>query len=159
KWGQMVWGGATAVPGLGPWTAMLLGCLLGVVGVLALRSARKLGLVVTLLVLFVPIAALASVPFIFVNGTVADANQINRNFASLIPVVGKTQATANISGTAAPTFVFPSSPAFVAPRDLTCIVTIEPYLATSITNARQFIWSTAIQVGSSQTVGPSPGPG
>jgi hypothetical protein len=158
NWGKMVWGSATpAVPAIGLWGALVLGCLLGMMAVLLLRSARKTGLVVSLLVFLVPLSALASVPFVFVNGTIANATQVNADVAAAIPLTGKS--TANVSlANSTPTFVFPSSPAFVAPRDLTCIVTFEPFVDMG-SGTNTIFWSTAIQVGSTQSTGPSVGPG
>ncbi len=135
----------------------LLGCVFGIVAVLSLRSARKVGLLMTLLVLLVPITALAGVPFIFANGTIADASQVNQNFAAVIPLVGRTK-TATSFTIAGGGFVFPSSPTFVAPRDLRCVVTVAPYVVTNSTNA-QIAWSPAIKIGAASSVGPGAGPG
>ncbi|MEI9937104.1 MAG: IPTL-CTERM sorting domain-containing protein [Pseudomonadota bacterium] len=83
---------APAVPAVGPWGVLLLGCLLGIFAVLYLRSARKVGLGVSLLMPLIPISAFAGLPFTFANGTVADALQVNANLNSLTPVVGKSAA-------------------------------------------------------------------
>jgi hypothetical protein len=150
KWGQMVWGtAASAVPAVGLWGILLLGCLLGIFAVLYLRNARKVGLAVSLLVLLVPLSALASVPFIFANGAVADATQINANFAAVIPLIGRSIASSTNTGTSS-VFTFPAAASFVAPRDLTCVVTFQPYIATDPTNAR-ILWAPALKVGSTQT--------
>src|SRR5262249_41598687 len=62
-------------------------------GVRMLRGARPraLGLAALFLVLMVPITVRA-VPFTFTNGTVADATQVNANFASL-QGIGPTSPT------------------------------------------------------------------
>jgi hypothetical protein len=155
KWGQMIWGSGAGVPAIGVWGVLFLGCFLGIAAVLLLRSARKTALGLLLLVLLVPLSALASVPFIFTNGTVADASQVNQDFAAVLPIVGRTSTLATIPSS--PTYVFPSSPSFVAPRNLTCIVTIEPYVVTGSPNS-MITWITAMKVGSTQSTGPTPGP-
>lgn len=86
NWGSMIWGrGAQVVPLMGPLGLMLLAMVLMVLGALLLRTPagrRRMGKATALLVLLVPISAFA-VPFTFSNGTVADATQVNQNFASL----------------------------------------------------------------------------
>lgn len=155
NWGQMIWGGSFAVPALGPGSLLVLGCALGIIAVLCLRSARKVGLLMTLLVLLVPLAALASVPFIFANGTIADANQINQNFAAVIPLLGKSSVSTGITGTAQ-TFVFPASAAFVAPRDLRCVVTFQPSAAAP--GGQIIQWKPATKVGTTSTAISPAGP-
>jgi len=80
----MIWGSASAVPGLGFGATHLLGALLALVAVRFLPRMRPwpTALVVVVLALLVPLAARA-VPFTFTNGTVADANQVNVNFAAV----------------------------------------------------------------------------
>jgi hypothetical protein len=84
NWGQMIWGQAPPVPTLGFWGVLLLGAVLGAVGVRQLRAGRSrlVGGVALGLALLVPISARA-LPFTFTNGTVADATQVNANFAAL----------------------------------------------------------------------------
>jgi hypothetical protein len=86
NWGSMLWGGAPQpVPLLGLLGLVLVAMLLMVLGGILLRSpaaGRRMGKATVLLVLLVPLSAFA-VPFTFSNGTVADANQVNQNFASL----------------------------------------------------------------------------
>jgi hypothetical protein len=79
----MVWGQAAAVPALSFWLALLLGVALAVVGAKRMRGAppRKVW-IVGLLALLVPVSAWA-LPYTFTNGTVADATQVNANFAAL----------------------------------------------------------------------------
>jgi hypothetical protein len=84
-WGQMIWGrsASVAVPALGFWGTLLLGAVLGAVGVRRLRGrARMAGAAALALALLLPISARA-LPFTFTNGTVADATQVNANFAAL----------------------------------------------------------------------------
>jgi hypothetical protein len=85
NWGQLVWGKAAAVPVLGWWGALLLGAVLGVLGVRFLRKVppRTAAWFVMALALLIPLAAAANLPFTFTNGTVADANQVNANFAAV----------------------------------------------------------------------------
>lgn len=83
-WGSMLWGGA-AVPVLGPLGLLLLGALLGGAAVLYPRVASRATTTLTVLAIaVVPLIALAvSLPHSFVNGTVADADEVNANFEAL----------------------------------------------------------------------------
>jgi hypothetical protein len=87
KWGQMVWGVATAAPAIGFGGSMVLGALLLWFGqrFLARRERhRAIGIAALALAFVLPLgAALASIPFAFTNGTVADAVQVNTNFNAL----------------------------------------------------------------------------
>ena len=86
NWGSMIWGRVSqAVPVMGPLGLMLLAMVLMVLGAILLRNParrRFMGKAAALLILLVPITAFA-VPFTFTNGTIADATQVNQNFASL----------------------------------------------------------------------------
>ena len=84
SWGQMIWGAPTAVPAVEFWGVVLLAALLGALGVRRLRGARPrwMGMTALAVGLLVPITARA-VPFTFTNGTVADATQVNANFAAV----------------------------------------------------------------------------
>jgi hypothetical protein len=66
---------------------MLLGALLTAIGVRAVRGRRHAAaLVLTAILLVVPLAAFAGslvLPFTFSNGTIADANAVNANFAAV----------------------------------------------------------------------------
>jgi len=93
NWGQMIWGQIAAVPALGFWGLIVLAAVLGVWGVRRLRGPRPrmLGMIVLALALLVPISARA-LPFTFTNGTVADANQVNANFAAVVAGQGLAPA-------------------------------------------------------------------
>ena len=82
SWGVMFWGEATSVPTLG-----LLGLMVLCAGVAATAAwklrKRPPALGLMLLLLTIPLVAVAStvtLPNRFVNGTVADADQVNANF-------------------------------------------------------------------------------
>ncbi len=85
SWGTLVWGsGVTAVPLLDWWGLYFLLIAVGLMGTYWARRARQ-GLAVSLLVIVVliPLAVAAgtvTVPNPFVNGTAADANEVNANF-------------------------------------------------------------------------------
>jgi hypothetical protein len=98
--------------------------------------------------LLVPLTAIASVPFVFTNGQIADASQVNADFAALTPIQGVSHE--RISLPAGQQFVFPSSPAFTAPRALTCLVTVEAQLIGS-TGSSPFLFYPAMKVGTTTT--------
>ena len=84
NWGTMVWGDALAVPAVG-WLGLgVLGLGLAATAAWTLRKRRPgLGLPLLLVLLAVPLVVVAgtvSVPNTFVNGEVADADQVNANF-------------------------------------------------------------------------------
>jgi hypothetical protein len=125
KWGQFFWaGGALSVPAVGFWGAMLLGAALAVVGLRLVRNGRRrtLGVIAVAIAILAPITARAVTLITFTNGTVADANQVNANFAALNPVIGFNEMISlpAIGGT----FDL-LSPTFVTPRAMTCTVSIE----------------------------------
>lgn len=123
QWGTMIWGQIVSVPALGFWGLLALGALLGIVGVRCLRGARPrtLGAMALALAILIPISVRA-VPFTFTNGTLADANQVNANFAAVTPITGffNTRVSGPFAST---TDIF--TPAFVAPRGLTCVVHLD----------------------------------
>ncbi len=88
-WGSMVWG-AIAVPVLGTWGTLALGALLGAATVLLPSKAAKRTALAGLAVLVVlPVTVRAvSVPNSFVNGAVADADEVNANFEALADAIG-----------------------------------------------------------------------
>jgi hypothetical protein len=104
--------------------------------------------------LFIPLTAFA-VPFTFTNGQVADANQVNADFAALTPIQGSSSFSPSFAPPGMGGFFFPTSPAFTAPRSLTCIVTAEATGVTGGPGANGAIvgFNTAIQIGSTQTAG------
>jgi len=85
NWGQMIWGGGSAVPVMGFWSVMLLGAVVGILGIRLLRDARPrtLGVAALALAVVIPLSARAVNLITFTNGTVADANLVNANFAAL----------------------------------------------------------------------------
>jgi hypothetical protein len=110
NWGTMLWSGSTAahVPAVAAWAILLLGVILGAVGLPLLRKThpRTVGAVTLMLVFALPIAAYAGLPYTFTNGSVADATQVNANFAAAtIASVGSRQISGGptqICGTAPP---------------------------------------------------------
>ncbi|HSY24949.1 MAG TPA: hypothetical protein VK841_22650 [Polyangiaceae bacterium] len=104
---------------------LVLGCIVGTSGVILLRSSRKTAAALAVLLVLVPLTALATtVPFVFTNGTVADATHVNANFTALMPIVGANTFSGQTINTAGPVFEFPASPDFTAPGNLTCMVTV-----------------------------------
>jgi len=94
-WGELAWGGALSVPMLAPWVLGLLAASLVAFGARAIRARRpgarlgRLG-VLSVLVLGVGVAMTAravTLPFVFTNGTVADAEEVNDNFQALSDAV------------------------------------------------------------------------
>jgi hypothetical protein len=85
NWGQMVWGGVNAVPAISVWGLLLLGGLLAILGLRQIKARpRTIGLAALVLLFAIPLTAKAlSLPFAFTNGTVADASQVNADFAAL----------------------------------------------------------------------------
>jgi hypothetical protein len=92
-WGQMIWGKQTAaaVPALPGGMLLLLAGLLMFVGYRMgrrQRAPRWMAGAIGLAVALVPVAIVHAtstfgVPFTFSNGTVADATQVNQNFAAV----------------------------------------------------------------------------
>ncbi len=85
NWGEMVWGGA-AVPALplGMLLLLMLCCFLA--GGYFLRPGRRGGrsyLAAALLFMLPLSVAAVTLPYTFVNGTVADATEVNANFDAL----------------------------------------------------------------------------
>jgi hypothetical protein len=152
-WGVLRWGDAIPTPALGFWGTMLLGLVLGVFGVLVLRSGRKTAIATFLLALFVPFTAMATVPFIFTNGQIADASQVNADFAALTPIRGQQNFVA--APTTAGGNFFASSPAFTsAPRSLTCLVTVDANAVAGVSGA-PVGFNVAMQIGTTVTLGPA----
>jgi hypothetical protein len=99
KWGQMIWGGSHAVPATALWGIVILCIALATLGVRFLRGQhRALGAAALLLALAIPLTSRAvTLPFTFVNNTVADATQVNANFAALAS--GRIYGFVNANGT------------------------------------------------------------
>jgi hypothetical protein len=119
----MVWGRVAAVPALGFWSALILGALIGVAGVRLLRGVRprRVAMIILAVAVLIPITVRA-VPFTFTNGTVADATQVNANFAAVTPVTGFFSTQVN-GALVTPADIL--TPSFVAPRALTCVVHLD----------------------------------
>ncbi|MEM7543265.1 MAG: hypothetical protein AAF384_17020 [Pseudomonadota bacterium] len=90
NWGTMIWGGGLSIETvpLGPWALVLLGAVIGFCGVFANR--RRLARVPLLFALLVPVmsAIALGIPNVFTNGTMADANEVNANFAAISAFFG-----------------------------------------------------------------------
>jgi hypothetical protein len=84
---------------MGPLGLMLLAVGLMVLGWIVLRNPnmrRLVGAALVLLALLVPISTFA-VPFTFTNGTIADATQVNQNFASLESRIAALEANRTLA--------------------------------------------------------------
>jgi hypothetical protein len=96
NWGVMIWGESLAVPMLGVPALLVLGALLGATATWFLRKRRPgLASFVALVVLAVPLVVMAgpvSIPYGFVNGTVADADEVNANFAAAAAEINDNDA-------------------------------------------------------------------
>jgi hypothetical protein len=123
NWGTMIWGGGL-VPAVGFWGTLISGAALGILGLRVLRGTkpRTLGGAALLLAVLIPLSARAVTLITFTNGTAADANQVNANFAALNPVSGYSQV-GNSGTVGAQSNIFGTS--FVAPRALTCTVHLQ----------------------------------
>jgi hypothetical protein len=130
QWGHMIWGELAAVPALGFWSSLILGSLLGIVGARFLRRGRSRRVAILALAagVLIPLTVRA-VPFTFTNGTVADAAQVNANFAATVPVTGFFGTDVN-GALASPTDIL--TPSFVAPRALTCVVHLDGRMLMSV---------------------------
>src|SRR5689334_23324080 len=81
KWGVLV----QHVPAFGPWLILVLGCVLGIVAVVALRSARKTAFFVSSLVLLIPLVALADFPHPkFLDVPIAHGYQVSDDLKALV---------------------------------------------------------------------------
>ena len=94
-WGKMYWG-TSAVPGPGALWLLVVAVILLTAGRRALRrsGARPLAVLLLAGLVVVPIAAWAAItlPHSFSNGTVADADEVNANFAALAAAVEANEA-------------------------------------------------------------------
>jgi len=94
-WGEMVWGGAAAVPLLGPYGFVAMGiCFL--VGAWIVHNRHRthwLAMMTATVLAIGPLVALAvTLPHTFSNGTVADADEVNANFSALATEVDAVDA-------------------------------------------------------------------
>ena len=92
-WGTLTWGAAiAAVPTMG-WLGG--GLLVGLLASLGLRRIRRVstGLGLLLALAYAPVAEAqtVSVPNTFSNGSVADADEVNANFAGLVAAIQELQ--------------------------------------------------------------------
>jgi hypothetical protein len=92
----MIWGSAVSVPAVSGGMLLLLSVLMMVVGYRLAKRERAprwllwmTGLGAALLPIAVVQAATFTVPFIFSNGTTADATQVNQNFAPIATAIDK----------------------------------------------------------------------
>jgi hypothetical protein len=107
----MTWSGAQ-VPAAPFWSILLAGAVIGILAMRIIKSTRPrtMGIVGLVVALLVPVAARALPTLLtFTNGTVADANQVNADFALLNTVLvnggsqisfGKTKTSQNQIGSA-----------------------------------------------------------
>ena len=87
-WGSLVWG-SHAVPLMGPLGMLaLFACLVAMGVAFTRRSASRVAVAIGLCALvgapLVAVAAQLTIPFVFANGEVADAGEVNANFAALV---------------------------------------------------------------------------
>ena len=95
-WGVMLWGGQPAsVPAMSWLGLLVLAVMLSTAALWALRRRRTgLGLAVQLVLLAMPLAMASgtvTLPNAFTNGTVADANEVNANFAAVKAAVDQNE--------------------------------------------------------------------
>jgi hypothetical protein len=97
----MIWGQSAAAPAMSFGATLLLGALMALVAVRFMPRSRPrtTALVVAGLALFVPLAARATLPFSFTNGTIADATQVNANFAAVSPTTTLIKGPGGLAGT------------------------------------------------------------
>ena len=121
-----MWSQMASVPAVGFGGTLLLGVVLGVTGVWCLRRVRPrvMGMMAVGFAILIPISV-GAVPFAFTNGTVADANQVNANFAAVTPVTSFSITSVNgpfVPNPPLAALVDVLTPSFVASRALTCVV-------------------------------------
>lgn len=91
RWGELVWGGLSvpSLPFIGL-VALMLGCFIAGGYFLRPGSGRPRRWVAATLVFLLPLAV-AAVPYTFTNGTIAEAPQVNANFAVLDAAIASLQ--------------------------------------------------------------------
>ncbi len=110
NWGVLIWGDALSIPGLGLLGLAVLAMGLAATAGWTLRKRRPaLGLTLSLVLLVIPLAVAAGTvtgPNTFVNGTVADADQVNANFTAEATAVndndGRIGTLENLLGSTCP---------------------------------------------------------
>jgi len=108
NWGTMIWGGISSVPSLGPSGMIgLIGALLATAWLAQrLRRSALATTIMLLATIAIPLAAVAatSLPNLFTNGTVADADEVNENFNTIAGDFSRYHLTVNGSsaGTSVP---------------------------------------------------------
>jgi hypothetical protein len=101
----MIWSGVVRAPALSFWAALLLGAALGIIGVCFLKGTRPrtIGFAALAVALFIPIAARANpfetanplgwqAPIVLLNGTLADATQVNADLMAATIVTASGDA-------------------------------------------------------------------
>jgi len=136
---------------------LVLGCLLGISAVVALRSAKKTALFVSSLILLIPLVALADFPHPkFLDVPITHGYQVSDDLKALVPRVGEINPGAIIptlssAGTAS---AFSTS-TVVAPAfsDLQCIVTAHAVFRGGGTS-NNLLWQIAMRIGTTVTLEP-----
>ena len=105
-WSEMLWGGMSAVPGMSPRGLLILAALLVGLGVVMQRRHAPQWAMWTLgvAVVLIPLAAYAgsiSIPNTFINGTVADADEVNANFSAVKTAVDDNDSRTSVLETQA----------------------------------------------------------
>ena len=112
NWGEMIWGGLRAVPLMGPlgFLAMAACFLVGGYIMQSRYGSRWLTHLAVTAILVVPLAAVAAVilPHTFINGTVADANEVNANFSALVDGVSSNTPVRTLITYSGVTMVVPA---------------------------------------------------
>jgi hypothetical protein len=147
----MIWGRAVPVPAMGFWGTLLLGAVIGIVALRVLRGTRPrtAGIVAVALAVLVPLSARAITLITFTNGTIADATQVNANFAALTPVTGFNEM---ISLPAIGAQADVTSPTFVPTRNMTCTVSVEAKIQVPSSTPAGGAFVHAIEVSNGTTI-------
>ena len=99
NWGEMVWGGV-AVPSLPLGMLLLLMCCCFLAGGYFLRPQRRgpRSYLVAALLIAIPLSVGAlTLPYTFVNGSIADATEVNANFAAIATALDVASCPAGMS--------------------------------------------------------------
>jgi len=112
-WGSLFWGQGFAVPTIGPLGMIFLAGALAGIGctIYRKRLGRVGGALALLLLAGVPFVAMATVtlPHLFTNGTVADADEVNQNFDAIHAETARYHRTLLIGDTGIPGIPIPLS--------------------------------------------------